>query len=109
MMTGTDAAPAATASAASGVSNRKANSTGRAKATRSASFPGQAVRQVARQGHRQVRVGAQLHIIHVLLPAAALQGGKERPHLRQVAVAQSTRVREQVRLPLQAAEQRRRL
>src|ERR1700704_3702834 len=65
----------------------------------------QTVSQVAGQSDAQVLVGAQLHIVHVLIPAAAPQLRNEAVDLLQIAVAQRSRIGEQFGQLLQSAEQ----
>src|SRR5437899_2181322 len=81
--TASAAAPAVVSSATRGLANRNPNRGADVIKTipRGAALrgplrslgPSQAVGQVARQGDAQVAVGSQLHVVNVLVPAAALQ------------------------------------
>src|SRR5437667_8240 len=96
MMTGMDTAAAPTASVVAHMP-KKANKPDPMSVVSRSFRARQAVREVTGKSHAQGRIGAHLHVIDVLLPAAFLQLGDERLHLLQVTLAEAARVGEQFR------------
>src|SRR6266851_8751342 len=105
MMMGMATTPAAAANAASGVPKRKPSRGETGVGKRSTSFPCQPVGEVTRQRDAKGGVGPQLHVVDVLVAAAALDFLEERLHLVEVALPQRAWVGQQFRVLFQPAKE----